>query len=263
MIAIRTEHEIGLLREANQIVAEALVTLAAMVAPGVTTAELDAAGEEVIRKAGATPSFLGYHGYPRATCISADEVIVHGIPGNRRLKDGEIVSIDVGACFEGYHGDAAVTVACGDVDETRQRLMAATDCALARGIAAARAGSYLVEVSRAVQQAVKAAGFSVVRAFVGHGIGTELHEEPQIPNFDTGSRGPLLKPGMVLAIEPMVNAGTSKVNVLRDGWTAVTADRKPSAHFEHSIVVRDGEADILSGTPRLVWGHGSERSLRN
>ncbi|MCP4645914.1 MAG: type I methionyl aminopeptidase [bacterium] len=253
-MAIRTEDEIGTLRIANRIVAKTLAMLAGMVKPGVTTAELDAAGEALIREEGATPSFLGYHGYPNATCISVDEVIVHGIPGARKLKEGEIVSIDVGAYYGGFHGDAAVTIPCGEVDDVRQRLMVATNQALARGIEAAREGNPLEAVSRAIQGEAEGAGFSVVRSFVGHGIGAEMHEPPQVPNFATGSPGPELREGMVLAIEPMVNVGTFKTKVLRDGWTAVTADRKPSAHFEHSVVVRKDRAEILSVTPELAWG---------
>lgn len=254
MIALRTAREIALLREANQIVADVLDALAGMVAPGVATAELDKVAEEMIRDCGAKPAFLGYHGYPKTTCISVDEVIVHGIPGKRRIKDGEIVSIDVGTLHKGYCGDAAVTVACGQIDELRQRLMETTDRALARGIGEARVGNRLQDVSRAIQETCEAEGFSVVRCFVGHGIGTEMHEEPQIPNFVTRERGPKLRAGMVFAIEPMVNAGTHKARVLKDNWTAVTADGRPSAHFEHSIVVRDGEADVLSATPKRVWG---------
>jgi methionyl aminopeptidase len=254
VIALRTEREIEVLRKANQIVAEVLATLAEKVAPGVTTGELDTAAERMIRAMGGTPSFLGYRGYPKATCISVDAEIIHGIPGKRRIKEGEIVGIDVGVLFNGYHGDAALTVPCGQVDRERERLMQVTSRALARAIGAARAGHYLQDVSRAVQETVEAAGFSVVRNFVGHGIGTEMHEDPQIPNMVTGDRGPKLRSGMVLAIEPMVNAGTHDVRVLEDHWTAVTADGRPSAHFEHSVVVRDGAAEILSLTPKRVWG---------
>lgn len=254
MIAVRSEREIGLLREADQIVAEVLATLAQMVQPGITTRKLDAVAADLIRKAKATPAFLGYRKYPACTCISVDEAVVHGIPDGRKLKSGQIVSIDVGVRYKGYYGDAAITVACGAVDELRQRLIKSTDRALARAIAAARAGNYLADISRAVQAACEADGFSVVRKYCGHGIGTRLHEEPEIPNFVTEELGPVLKPGMVLAIEPMVNAGTHEVRVLKDGWTAVTADGKPSAHFEHCVVVREGEAEILTLSPRLVWG---------
>lgn len=254
MIAIRTERELDLLRKADGIVADVLATLVARVRPGVTTLELDAEGEALIRESGGTPSFLGYQGFPNSTCISVDEVIVHGIPSDRTLQDGEIVSIDVGVNYKGYYGDAALSVPCGTVDAERSRLLETTERALANGIAAARAGNHLEDISRAVEETCTPEGFGVVRNFVGHGIGTEMHEEPQIPNFVTGHRGPELKAGMVIAIEPMVNAGTDKVKVLDDGWTAVTADGRPSAHFEHSIVVRDGDAEILSSSPKLTWG---------
>lgn len=254
MIALRTEREIELLREANQIVAEVLTMLAGMVAPGITTGELDAAAEALILERGGKPSFKGYRGYPKSTCISVDEVVVHGIPGAQRLEAGQIVSMDVGVLLRGYHGDAALTVPCGTIDETKQRLLDATDRALAAGIAAACAGNFLRDIGRAVQGICEREGFSVVRSFVGHGIGTQMHEEPQIPNFDTGERGPRLRAGMVLAIEPMVNAGGPDVRVLKDGWTAVTKDGRPSAHFEHSVVVTDGAPDILSAAPHLVWG---------
>lgn len=254
MIAIRTAREIAILREANQIVADVLAEMASRVTPGVTTRELDALGEHMIRERGGIPSFLGYRGYPAATCISVDEVIIHGIPGNRKLRAGEIVGIDVGVLYKGYHGDAALTVPCGTVDKERTRLLQVTERALAVAIATAMPGNWLQDVSRAVQRTVESAGFSVVRVFVGHGIGTAMHEDPQIPNFDTGDRGPRLKPGMVLAIEPMVNAGTHETRVLDDRWTAVTADGRPSAHFEHSIVIGEKEAEILSLTPKRSWG---------
>ncbi|HRI86854.1 MAG TPA: type I methionyl aminopeptidase [Candidatus Hydrogenedentes bacterium] len=243
-----------MLREANQLVAEVLVTLAGMAQPGITTGALDDEAAKLIRAFGAKPSFLGYHGYPKNTCISVDDQIIHGIPGKRKLKDGEIVSIDVGVKHRGYFGDAALTVACGTIDSTRTKLMEATDLALSRAIAAAKEGNHLVDISRAVQTTCEEAGFSVVRSFVGHGIGTAMHEEPQVPNFVMRDKGPLLRAGMVLAIEPMVNAGTQDVRVMKDGWTAVTADGKPSAHFEHSIVVREAGGEILSATPKLVWG---------
>jgi len=261
MIAIRTEREIGFLREANRIVAEVLCALADRAEPGVTTGELDALAEEMIRDAGGEPSFLGYQGFPASTCISVDEVIVHGIPGKRRLKEGQICSIDVGVRIKGYYGDAALSVAVGELDEERQRLMEVTDRALANGIEAARAGNYLEDISRAVEDTVKGEGFSIVRNFVGHGIGTEMHAEPQIPNFRSGRRGPKLKAGMIFALEPMINAGTHEVTVLEDGWTAVTADGRPSAHFEHSIAIRDGDAEILSVSPAATrrWGEYIEK----
>jgi methionyl aminopeptidase len=254
VIALRTEREIAILREANQIVADVLATLAEKVVPGVTTSELDALADRLIRERGGVPSFLGYRGYPKSMCISVDEEVIHGIPGKRRIKEGQIVGIDVGVLYKGYHGDAALTIPCGHVDNERQRLVRAADLALARAIRAARPGNYLQDISRAIQETAEAEGFSVVRAFVGHGIGTEMHEDPQIPNMVTGDHGPRLKSGMVLAIEPMLNAGTYDVRVLDDGWTAVTADGRPSAHFEHSVVVREREAEVLSLTPRRAWG---------
>lgn len=258
MIAIRTTREIKLLRQANSIVANVLAELAELVAPGVTTGEIDAIGEGLIRKAGAEPSFLGYQGFPNSTCISVDEVIVHGIPGPRVLREGEIVSIDVGVRYKGYYGDAALTVPCGEVDAERKRLMEITERALTKGIAAAKAGSFLVDVSRAIENEILPEGFGIVRNFVGHGIGTEMHEEPQIPNFVTGGRGPKLKSGMVMALEPMVNTKTHEVKVLDDGWTAQTADGRPSAHFEHSIVVREQGGEILSYSPNRTWAVSKE-----
>lgn len=254
MIAVRSEREIGILREANQIVAQVHTMLAGMLAPGITTRELDAAAEAFIRGQGAEPAFLGYHGYPASTCISVEDVVVHGIPGNRALREGEIVSIDVGTCYRGYFGDAAVTLPVGEIDAARAQLLAVTDLALSRAIKAARAGGYLRDIGAAIEDTCRPYGYGIVRDYVGHGIGTSMHEEPQVPNFVSNERGPRLKPGMVLAIEPMINEGTCNVRVLKDGWTVVTADGKPSAHFEHSIVVREDGGEILSGSPLLVWG---------
>lgn len=254
MISVRSEREIDLLREANQIVARVHDALREMIKPGITTGELDAAAEAIILESGAAPAFKGYHGYPASTCISVDEVIVHGIPGKRALRDGEIVSIDVGVKYKGYFGDAAVSWPCGDIDKDRQKLLRVTDQALAKAINAAAAGNYLNDIGRAVESVCKPMKYGIVRDFVGHGIGTELHEEPQIANFDTGRNGPRLQAGMVLAIEPMINLGTEKMKMMKDGWTAVTADGKPSAHFEHSVVVREGGGEILSESKVNVWG---------
>lgn len=254
MIALRTEREIALLRAANEIVAEVLVTLAKMVEPGMTTGEMDVVAHDLIVKMGGRPAFLGYKKYPKSTCISVEDEVVHGIPGKRKLKTGQVVSIDVGVVYKGYVGDAAITVPCDKVDQERKKLLETTDRALAKGISEARAGAYLRDVSRAIQTTCEDEGLSIVRAFVGHGIGTKMHEDPQVPNFVTGGKGHLLREGMVLALEPMVNVGVSDVKVLSDGWTAVTADGKPSAHFEHSIVIRDGEPLVLSATPKLIWG---------
>ncbi|MBI2424545.1 MAG: type I methionyl aminopeptidase [Candidatus Hydrogenedentes bacterium] len=254
MIAIRSEREIDLLRQANAIVVAVHEALREMVRPGVRTRELDAVAEEIIRDSGATPAFKGYHGYPASTCISVEEEVVHGIPGERMLEEGQIVSIDVGACYKGYFGDAAVTWPCGEVDSARRRLLKMTDLALSRAVRAAKTGNFLNDIGRAVEGTCEPAGLGVVRDFVGHGIGTQMHEEPQVANFDTGERGPRLKPGMVLAIEPMINVGTHRVRVLADGWTAVTRDGKPSAHFEHSLVVRDEGGEILSRSLICPWG---------
>ena len=257
MIAIRSRREIDLLRTADQIVATVLTTLADKVKPGVLVDDLDAEADALIREAGGIPWFLGYQGYPKSTCISVDEEIIHGIPDGRTLKDNEICSIDVGVTFKGYHGDAALSIPCGELDDERKRLMRVTERSLAAGIDAARAGNYLQDISRAIEETIKPEKLGIVRNFVGHGIGSEVHEEPQIPNYVTGGKGPKLKSGMVVAIEPMVNLGTHKVEVLDDDWTAVTADRKPSAHFEHSIVIQpDGPPEILSISPSPQWRWG-------
>ncbi|HIA46380.1 MAG TPA: type I methionyl aminopeptidase [Candidatus Hydrogenedentes bacterium] len=257
MIAIRSRREIDLLRIADQTVATVLTTLAAKIEPGVMICDLDAEAEALIRDAGGIPSFLGYQGYPASTCISVDEVIIHGIPNERELQDGEICSIDVGVNYKGYYGDAALSVACGELDDGRKRLMRVTERSLANGIDAARAGNYLQDISRAIEDTIKPENLGIVRNFVGHGIGSEMHEEPQIPNYVTRGRGPRLKAGMVVAIEPMVNLGTHKVKVLEDDWTAVTADGKPSAHFEHSIVIQpEGPPEILSVSPCDQWRWG-------
>jgi methionyl aminopeptidase len=247
-----------LLRQANQIVAEVHAELKQMIRPGVTTRELDRRAEEIIVGRGGSPAFKGYKGYPAATCISIEEVVVHGIPGKRALREGEIVSIDVGVHFRGYYGDAAVTWPCGEISADRKRLLEITDLALARAISAARVGGFLQDIGKAVEQTCKPHGYGVVRDFVGHGIGTSMHEDPQVANFDTGRRGPRLKKGMVLAIEPMINMRTHEVRLLDDGWTAVTADGLPSAHFEHSVVVREEGGEILSASPQCSWGQRTD-----
>ncbi|MCK5862343.1 MAG: type I methionyl aminopeptidase [Candidatus Hydrogenedentes bacterium] len=258
MIALRSEREIDLLRQANAIVAKAHQQAYEMIEPGVSTREIDKAVESVILDAGAKPAFKGYHGFPASTCISFDEEVVHGIPGKRKLRAGEIVSIDIGTCYKGYYGDAAVTHACGAVDALRMKLLDVTDLALSRAIRVACDGNYLNDIGIVVEQTSTEAGFDVVRDFVGHGIGLELHEDPQIMNYDNGSPGPRLKSGMVLAIEPMITAGRGAVRVLKDGWTVVTRDGKPSAHFEHSIVVRETGGEILSWSDSPRWGERSD-----
>jgi len=246
MIIIKSPREISLLRKANSIVAEVFRELKTMVEPGVVTQELDSTAEKIIRSRGAVPAFKGYRGFPASICASVNEEVVHGIPGLRKLKEGDIVSLDVGVIFGGYYGDAAITLPVGGVDQGALKLLEVTQRALYIGIEQARVGNRLFDISHAIQLWVEKHGFSVVRDFVGHGIGKDLHEEPQIPNFGTPHQGPRLESGMVFALEPMVNEGTCEVKVLSDGWTVVTADRKRSAHFEHTIAITDGEAEILS-----------------
>lgn len=249
MIVIRSAKEIEKLRKSNRIVADVLELLKKEISAGISTAFLDRIAEKIIRDRGAIPAFKGYRDYPATLCVSINEEVVHGIPSEKRkLRNGDIVSIDLGVLNEGYFGDAALTVGVGTVSHKAGELMEATEKALYAGIRQARAGNRLFEVSRAIQEYVESRGFSVVRDFVGHGIGNELHEEPQVPNFKPEGKGmgPVLKKGMVLAIEPMVNLGTHRVKILGDQWTAVTEDGQLSAHFEHSVAVTDGEADILS-----------------
>jgi len=214
--------------------------------PGVTTRELDQITEDVILARGALPAFKGYRGYPASLCASINEQVVHGIPNQRRLEQGDIVSLDVGASLNGYFGDAAITLPVGTVDPEAEHLLKVTEQALTLGIEQARKGNRLFDISFAVQSWVESHGFSVVRDFVGHGIGKSLHEEPQIPNFGAPHQGPRLEEGMVFALEPMVNEGTYEVKILSDGWTVVTADRKRSAHFEHTIAVTDSDPEILT-----------------
>ena len=226
------------MREAGRLVGEVLKELAARVAPGVTTADLDELAEKRIRKAGAIPAFKGYHGYPATICASVNDEVIHGIPSGRRLlNEGDVISIDVGASLDGYFGDSAITLAVGQVSEAAATLLRVTDESLYKAIEAVKPGGRISDIGHAVQKHVEAYGFSVVREFVGHGIGQKMHEEPQVPNYGEPGRGPRLTEGMVLAIEPMVNAGKPAVKVLADGWTAVTRDGSLSAHFEHTVAV--------------------------
>jgi len=250
VIVIRSPEEIAVLREANRIVARILNELADDVRAGVSTETLDAKAERLMVKAGGKPAFKGYRGYPKSICASINDQVVHGIPSSDVvLENGDIISIDIGIVYRGYVGDTAATFAVGEICEENERLIRVTRESLYAGIRQARAGKRLSDISHAVQTHVENGGFSVVRDFVGHGIGQKMHEEPQIPNFGRPHMGPRLEPGMVLAIEPMVNAGAYEVRVLGDRWTAVTKDGRPSAHFEHSVVVTDGEAEILSLLP--------------
>jgi methionyl aminopeptidase len=246
VIVCRSRAELDKLRRVNQLVAAVLGELRAMVAPGVTTQDLDAVAEARVREAGAEPAFKGYHGYPATVCASVNDQVVHGIPSTRRLVEGDIVSIDMGAKLDGFFGDCAVTVPVGVVDSAAAELLRVTEESLFRGIEAVKPGARVSDIGAAVQQHVEAHGFSVVREFVGHGIGTALHEEPQIANYGPAGHGPRLAEGMVVAIEPMVNIGKPVVKVLADGWTAVTRDGSLSAHFEHTVAVtRDGR-EILT-----------------
>jgi len=252
MIHIKSEREIGLIRESCRLVVETFQFIDKTIGERMTTAELDHEIEKFIRGFGGRPAFKGYKindktfPFPASSCISIESEVVHGIPGNRKLMAGEIVSVDVGVEYNSFFGDAAKTYAIGQIDELRQRLMKVTWEALYKGIEQARAKNRLNDISHAVQRHVEGAGFSVVRELVGHGVGRHLHEEPQIPNFGKPREGPKLKNGMVFAIEPMVNAGRYEVITATDDWTVVTADKQPSAHFEHTIVVREGEAEILT-----------------
>jgi len=246
MIVCRSQSEIARLRRANQLVAAVLAKLKAMVAPGLTTLDLDGEAEAMVRAAGGVPAFKGYHGYPATVCASVNEQVVHGIPSKKPLEGGDIVSIDMGAVLDGFYGDCAVTVPVSGVSPAAQELLRVTEESLFRGIDAVRPGARVSDIGAAVQQHVEAAGFSVVREFVGHGIGTALHEEPQIANYGPPGKGPRLAEGMVLAIEPMVNAGGPEVQVLSDGWTAVARDGSLSAHFEHTVVVTREGTEILT-----------------
>jgi methionyl aminopeptidase len=238
VIVCRSAAELEKMRAAGRLVGEVLTALTPSVVPGVTTAELDEVAEKMITDAGAIPAFKGYHGYPATICSSINEEVIHGIPsGQRVLREGDILSIDVGASLEGYFGDSAITLPVGHVSEEAARLLTVTEEALYKAIEVARPGGRVSDIGHAVQKHVEAYGFSVVREFVGHGIGQKMHEEPQVPNYGEAGRGPRLAEGMVLAIEPMVNAGKPAVKVLGDGWTAVTRDGSLSAHFEHTVAV--------------------------
>ncbi|HNS52456.1 MAG TPA: type I methionyl aminopeptidase [Anaerolineae bacterium] len=248
MISLKSEQELALMRQAGRIVAEVLARIEADLVPGMTTADLEAIARQVIvEKHDAVPSFKGYRGYPAMICASVNEEVVHGIPGPRRLNEGDIVGIDVGAIYRGYHGDAAITLPVGRVDENSQRLLEVTAQALQKGIDAAQAGKRTSDISRAIQECAEAQGFSVVREYTGHGIGRRMHEDPQVLNYYEPRMGSVqLRPGMTLALEPMVNAGDWLTRVLEDNWTVVTVDSKRSAHFEHTIVITKNGPEILT-----------------
>jgi len=246
LINIKSHWEIELLREANIIDAEVLQILKEHCIPGITTKELDRIAEEEIRKRGAVPGFKGYFDYPATLCASVNDVIIHGIPDNTKLKEGDIISLDLGTIYKGYYGDAAITVAVGKISDEARKLMDITEEALYRGIDAALPGNRVGDISYAVQSFVESKGFSVIREFTGHGIGRELHEQPAIPNFGEKGTGIILKEGMTIAIEPMISAGRWKTKTMQDGWTVKTIDGSLAAHFEHTILIKNGGAEILS-----------------
>lgn len=246
MIVIKSEKELNLMREAGRIVAETHRLMKQAVVPGVTTAELDRIAEEYIRSQGAAPSFKGYNGFPASICASTNEELVHGFPSSRKLIEGDIISIDIGAQYQGYHGDSAWTYGVGTISDEAQRLLDVTEASLYAGLELVRPDVRLYTVSYGIQKVIEDAGFSVVREYVGHGVGAELHEEPQIPNYGTPDRGPRLKPGMTLAIEPMVVVGERFVKTLSDNWTVVTVDGSLCAHFEHTIAVTEDGFEILT-----------------
>ena len=254
MIPIKSASDIERMRVACSAAAEVMRAVAALIQPGRTTKELDEAEAELIRQRGGKSPFLGYNGFPGHICVSVNEEVVHGIPSQRRVQYGDIVSLDVGIVLDGFVGDNATTVAVGVVPARVQELLEATQDGLRAGIAAARPGNRVGDISHAVQTTVEARGFSVVREFVGHGVGRKMHEEPQIPNFGSAGTGPKLKPGITLAIEPMINLGGYAVRMLNDGWTVVTADGSPSAHFEHTVLVTEGDAEILTWLETTPYG---------
>jgi len=249
VINLKTTHEIELMARAGHLLGRVLDELRRAVKPGLKTIELDRLAEKLIREGGARPGFLGYHGFPNSICVSVNDEAVHGIPGKRRLNPGDIVSLDLGLILDGFWADVGCTVPVGKVSSEAERLIKVTEQALYVGIEQAHSGGRLGDISSAVQRHAEAAGFSVIKQFVGHGIGRQMHEDPQVPNFGVPGTGPELRPGMTLAIEPMVNAGVPEIEVLPDQWTVVTADRKPSAHFEHTVAITRRGYDILTLGP--------------
>lgn len=246
MIVLKSSWELARMREAGRIAAQALAHLIERIKPGMATRELDLLTEAFINRKGGVPSFKGYRGFPASLCVSVNEEVVHGIPGPRILKQGDIVSLDIGVIYKGYQGDAALTVGVGEISDEAKDLIATARGALLAAIAQARDGLHVGDISWAIQQYAESRGYSVVREYTGHGIGRQMHEDPQVPNFGQPGRGPALKPGMTLALEPMVNLGGYLTRVRDDNWTVVTDDGKPSAHFEHTIAIREGEPEILT-----------------
>lgn len=246
MFQLKSDEEIELLRQSNLLVSATLAAIAGLMKPGVSTQSIDRIAEEYIRDHGGTPGFKGYHGYPATLCVSINDTVVHGIPSARELRDGDIVSVDCGAVLNGFNGDSTFTFTIGEVAPEILKLVRVTRESLLLGIAQAISGNRLGDIGHAVQKHAESNGFSVVREMVGHGVGRQLHEPPEVPNYGKPKTGPVLQKGLTLAIEPMINLGKRHIYQERDGWTIKTADHKPSAHFEHSVAVRDGKADILS-----------------
>ena len=246
MIAIKNARQLDAMRQACKITAAARALAGSMVKPGVSTQQIDKAVHDFIVAQGAKPSFLGYHGFPGSTCISVNSTVIHGIPGSYVLREGDIVSVDVGAYYKGFHGDCAATFPCGTISAEAQRLIDVTKQSFFEGIRFATRGHRVSDISHAIQTYVESNGFSVVRSFVGHGVGAQLHEEPEVPNYGAAGHGPRLLSGMTLAIEPMVNAGVAEVQILKDNWTTVTADGKLSAHYDNTVLITDGEPEILT-----------------
>lgn len=253
-IKIKTPHEITRMRVAGETASEILMELAKMVKPGVTTLEVDQHAKELMKERDCKSAFLGYRGFKGQICISVNEEVVHGIGGPRKIQPGDVLKLDVGIVKGGWIGDNAVTVAVGEIPDETRRLLIATEESLFAAISHARSGERLADLCGAVEEHVKPLGFTVVREFVGHGVGRDLHEEPQVPNYRPQGKSPVLMPGMILAIEPMVNAGTPSVRILDDGWTVITTDGKPSAHFEHTVLITEGEPELLTWRPRGVPG---------
>lgn len=248
MISIKSPREIEAMRRAGRLTAQARALAGSMIRPGITTHEIDRAVRRFIESHGAKPSFLGYGGFPGSACISINEEVIHGIPGPRKLKEGDIVSVDVGAFIGGFHGDCAATYACGQISDEAKRIIEITQQSFWEGIKMARPGSRVSDISHAVQQYVEANGCSVVRDFVGHGVGVKLHEAPEVPNFGPAGHGPRLVPGMTIAVEPMVNAGDWRVKVLKDGWTTVSLDGSLTAHYENTILITEDGPEVLTVT---------------
>ena len=249
LISIKSPHEIQLMRRAGRVTAQARALAGSMVRPGVSTLEIDHAVRKFIESQGGTPSFLNYAGYPGSACISVNDVVIHGIPSRHTvLREGDIVSVDVGACIDGFHGDCAATYACEQISDEARRLIEVTQQSFWEGIQFARVGYRVSDISHAVQAYVEPFGYSLVRDYVGHGVGAKLHEPPEVPNFGPAGHGPRLMAGMTLAVEPMVNQGTWEIQVMKDGWTVKTADGKLAAHYENSILITDGDPEVLTVT---------------